>query len=350
MQDANGIAAVINAVYAAGTDQPDWSNLLKCLRQQLGAASAALCVFDRTRANLRIVATSGVPSPAWLLHLLRDRPGRGCFTGSGFVATRAQQMHLIGAPLCDIDGSESWITLGVGMSSAGRLRLLAALEALQPHLRTSLQIYLRLGLARREIEGLRRNFDEWALGVVILRPDRVVTYMNPVATQLLTQSDSEICIRLGRLRGRSPSIDAALASVVRDCACDYRANSLVGRTVKIARRSQPPLLLKLQASAWPPGDPAANPCGCEIACLIKGVNRSLAASQPALRQTLKLTARQLDLVIGLQKRMTLQQFADARGVSLESIRTRLKRVYRMLGVNSRTRLMREAGLAQYRGC
>ena len=47
------------------------------------------------------------------------------------------------------------------------------------------------------------------------------------------------------------------------------------------------------------------------------------------------TQRQAELAIALQNHMTLKQFAHESGLSLETVRSILKRIYRNTGVNSR---------------
>jgi DNA-binding CsgD family transcriptional regulator/PAS domain-containing protein len=220
------------------------------------------------------------------------------------------------------------------------------LRLLVPHLSRALGVMYRLHKAEHRVVASLAAIDRIERGIVLLGGDGRVLHVNPRANEILAASRDLEVVDIGvarRLAARDPERDLALQRWLADALSSTTMctdHFLAGLSLPRGNRLTP---LYLSASRLA----AHNPYGAHghVPIAIVFVSEAEAPSRidrEALREIYRLTPAELRLVEGLAAGATLSDMAEAQGLSVQTLRDRLKRVFAKMGVKRQAELVRLA--------
>ena len=208
-----------------------------------------------------------------------------------------------------------------------------------PHLRRALELQRLLGEARRERLALAEAVDRFPNGVLLLDEERQVVIHNQAARRIVDAEDGF------RIDGGSPS------------AVDARDNARLQELIANALDSEPGK--ELAARGWatisrpsgrreyalvvtpltvPPVDVVGS--NIRLALFLVDPEAGRTASSEVLEGIYDLTHSEAELVRTLASGVSLEQAAKARGVSMNTARSHLKRAFAKTGTARQAELLR----------
>lgn len=138
--------------------------------------------------------------------------------------------------------------------------------------------------------------------------------------------DGIACVR--ELKQRLPNTQVVMLTVYEDSDRIFAALS-AGATGYLLKRLSPEKLLEALREVHEGGSPMSS-------SIARKVVASFRQGGPPLRSTLPLSAREQAVLEGLARGLTYKQIADQLQISIETIRTYIRRIYEKLHVQSRT--------------
>lgn len=210
-------------------------------------------------------------------------------------------------------------------------------EVLFPHLRRAMQLRARLdspGLAAATaLDALERS------ATAILVADRAgrILHANGRAQTLLRAGDAIRAVQ-GRLGAGDRAAANRLATLVRDAAdtAGGRSGAHSGGTLAIPRRGRLPVTVLVA-----PFRPARSGFGAPLPAAILFLRDPEAASpdKAVLQEMFGLTPAEAEVAARLAGGQTLQDIAQANGVSLNTIRTQLRGIFTKTGTSRQAQLI-----------
>ncbi|HWD20967.1 MAG TPA: response regulator transcription factor [Verrucomicrobiae bacterium] len=131
-----------------------------------------------------------------------------------------------------------------------------------------------------------------------------------------------------KLKTASPQMQIVMLTVYEDTAQIFQALS-AGASGYMLKRLTPEKLLEAIRDVHAGGSPMSS-------SIARKVVASFRQSAPPDQADLHLSAREESVLSCLAKGLTYQQTADQLGISIETIRTHIRRIYEKLHVQSRT--------------
>jgi DNA-binding CsgD family transcriptional regulator len=223
---------------------------------------------------------------------------------------------------------------------------LAFADLLVPHLAQA----MRLQAERRRYDALVDAIDRFPTGVALLDARGHVVHANRAARQILARDDG-LALRDGRLHAAVPSDDVALRKLIEATIEATRTRApLDDEVLAITRRSgERPLPLM----ATPLQTHGGGPTLADAVAVLYVADFGGGALQRsgALRKIYGLTDAESELVELLCQGSTLEEAADARGVTMNTARSQLKHVFAKTRTSRQSELVRLvlSGVASIRG-
>lgn len=370
MDERDALAVVIADIDRAGVDPSHWQVALGAIADLLQAQFATLETFDRqTKRHLAFRASrlSEETMHAYITHYAGISPRTPCLwrrpdrpilydhlvlDESGmdrdpfyqeFLAPSELRYFMSGS-VNRTPGSHTFVT----MQRSGRKGHvtpadIAKLQRLLPNLRNSVDLTRRLSAAGDQ--AMRGALDWLSDAVAVLSPEETVIYANTAMENIFSLGDG-IGLVSGTLRLFNASdaerFSHALALIKRNrfdpLAPLHAADLIVDRPsdappYSIAIRALPPIAADALFIA---ADPLA-------IVFIRDTAHPPAIIAPSIRQAFALTDAESRLAGALRQGISPHDYADAHGLSRNTVYTHLRRLKEKLGCHSTTGLVRLLG-------
>jgi DNA-binding CsgD family transcriptional regulator len=212
---------------------------------------------------------------------------------------------------------------------------LALCRTLLPHLRRAALLQGELTALRSQRLAFLSHLDRYPQAFLLIDSDRKILVANTPGREVLDARDG-LRVEGGRIRTASPAEDAALADAVRRLANERE--SRVSR-LSVARRSHvsPYLLLLL-----PVPSRGAAPLGVSqpaVAIVVIDPENSFSPDTSALADLFGLTPAELRVTSLLVQGRSMEQIGVELKVSIETIRTHVRRVFSKTSTNRQGELI-----------
>ncbi|WP_108045703.1 LuxR family transcriptional regulator [Bosea sp. 124] len=214
----------------------------------------------------------------------------------------------------------------------------ALLARFSPLLRKVAELSRQVGHLKLQRDEARGALDALAMAIVIVDRDLQVSYANEGADEILSDPDSAVGLRQGRLFARQPAdqrqlkrlVEAALRSVV-DPLEEHRSSMIIQGAGDDAPALSACVLPAAAAQAGTP--PSAK---AMIALRPLGMATDLVASS---RQLFNLTESEARFASALASGLSLTQAAEAQGVRISTARTHLARIFQKTQTRQQSQLV-----------
>jgi DNA-binding CsgD family transcriptional regulator len=372
MPGENNLLATIEAVHAAGLDSSLWPRALAAVAEIVGSGAASFEVFDKRAGAHRAYYVSGLPevdvaaylehyiaeNPRWL-YMPRQRTGDVSFDyqfidepgmdKAPFYAELLAPMDLryfMSAVLMATPQDYACISIQ-RMTREGHVqaREIDLMKRLLPHMRQAFDVAQRLKGAGESAKSFERAFDWIVDGVAFVAAGGALVYANE-ALQVIARRNDVIRLRKGALEflavDARARFDAALDAVGRlrngeehvPAPTDFAASR---------ESDAPPYLVSVRPLARSAQD--GRTAARAIVFIRDALMRDGASSQ-MLRELFGLTAAEANVALALQFGLSLDAYARAHVVSLNTVYTHLRRIREKTGCRSIAELIRK--LDEYR--
>lgn len=216
--------------------------------------------------------------------------------------------------------------------------IIKRLQALQPHLRRAVGVTRRLEAEQLGTQALGEAVDALSTGVLLLDHEGKTAHVNRAAQQMLAAQDGLTAIR-GALRATKPADNRKLWQAIAAASASPLPEAHQGRaTVSITR-----------PSGAPPYEILIAPVGRQAGFAFAGEVRTLLlisvpqAPAPPSREILQshydLTPAEVRLCEAMRDGAETSALADRLGVSVGTVRTRLKQVMAKTDTHRRAELV-----------
>jgi DNA-binding CsgD family transcriptional regulator len=221
-------------------------------------------------------------------------------------------------------------------------RDIALMARIVPHVRQACEVARRLGEAGEAHHSLERALDWLADGVIVIGRDGTVVYANEAAQAISRRGDG-VRLRNGAIELAAADararLGAALAGVVR--LRDGDAAAAAGSDFPVPRSAgAPPYLVSVRPLMDRERRYFGETTGIAIVFVRDPSSRNAAAIR-VLREIFGLTEAEASLAQALQGGTPLAAYANARGLSLNTVYTHLRRVREKTGCTRMPELIRK---------
>jgi PAS domain-containing protein/DNA-binding CsgD family transcriptional regulator len=367
MAGADEILAAIEAIHAAGLDAELWSPALAAIVRVIGGIGATMETYDTATMRLDEFRGVGLPPAQETAYLadfmainpriasiLKLKPGsliwdrmvlderemnRDAFY-SDFLPLGGLR-YFIGAGVPRNDHMRSFVTIQ-RTPSQGHVdhTAIAHMRVLLPHVQQAMDVTRRLRDISDVRHSLERALDWLADGVALINAKGKVTYANEAFQDIVRRNDV-IVIKKGRIELAAADdrerLDHALSNVMEIRGGTIRA--VVNSDFRVGRSDGGPSYF---LSVRPLLAGAHDRTGREspIAILfVRDPSRHHAATIAILRSAFGFTAAEAALAQALQAGVLLNEYAQTRAVSLNTIYTHLRRLKEKTGCNRTQQLI-----------
>src|SRR5262245_35134485 len=216
---------------------------------------------------------------------------------------------------------------------------MARLESLLPHILRAMQVFFRLHAVAGVETAVGSVLDRLPFGVILVTSAGKPLYINQAANEIAAARDG-LVLRAERVEASSPKETAALLSLILEAghACSH-LNLRPGGTLRLSKPSCQPALVVLVA----PVSRRTGFFGEELAdavLFITDPTRNLVqAPEGVLSSLFGLTRAESRICRLLMSGSSLEQAACKLGISLNTARTHLKRVFDKTDVHRQADLM-----------
>jgi DNA-binding CsgD family transcriptional regulator/PAS domain-containing protein len=215
---------------------------------------------------------------------------------------------------------------------------LALLRELVPHLQTAARLHHRIAGLEMRLESASAALDRLPRALIVTDSSGRVLHMNRRAETLL-KSNSGLSAAPDGLRAGSSQQTARLRELIARTASTIAGNGQhPGGVMQLQRIGCPPL--KLQIAPLASSGPARR--RATVVIFAGEPERPPQPDPTLLAGLLDLTPAEARLTAAIASGGTIQQFANETGVSLNTTRTLLKRIFSKTGVARQAELVRLA--------
>jgi DNA-binding CsgD family transcriptional regulator len=221
----------------------------------------------------------------------------------------------------------------------------ARLQRLAPHLSRAIELTLQLGQHRSGLWQIERILDAMPSAALLLNRNALIIRANRAADALLRRGDGVLAVRSDGLRLSAQSgaetrlLTSAIAqalAVARGEECDFRG------PLSITRQSGRPPLVALVTPLPPPAFSLweAVDGGARVLVQIVDPDEPVTTQAEALRSIAGLTAAEARVAAHVGNLRGLAAVAAKLGLSENTVKTHLKRVFEKTGARSQAELAR----------
>jgi DNA-binding CsgD family transcriptional regulator len=362
------LLATIEAIHAAGLDPERWPQALDAVTRAVGGRLATLETFDRRTLQHREFVAHGLPPPGQIEYLdhyaalnLRlpahgtARPGdilydyrvldEDAIKRSPFYAEflpRLDLRYFVSGIVASSD--QEVVAVSVQRSPRqGHIERagIATMELLLPHVRQAFDVARRLKGASDFNHSLERALDWLADGVALVRHDGSVSYANETLQAIARRHNG---IRLGKdtlefaATDAREKFNAAIASIAR-MKSGARADPAATDFIVARATGDPPYVVSVR----PLAETAERSAGRKAiaAVFVRDPLARNPAAVATLREIFGLTEAEAGLAQALQTGASLAAYAAARGLSLNTVYTHLRRLREKTGCSRMPELIRK---------
>jgi len=227
------------------------------------------------------------------------------------------------------------------------------LRLVLPHLTRALELFQRLQALRAERDANAELLDGFGGGIVLLDRASRVILANRYAESLLAAADGLISVH-GTLVASAPQDGVLLRHLIGAVASrDPRRPEAAGGALVVqrpSRRTPYQVLVSPLAAPWL----ATAPRHAAVAVFVNDPERGPKADERVVCRYLGLTPAEGRVVLALARGLTLAEVARESGISLNTVRTHVKRSLAKAGVRRQADLVRlvlsaPSGLGSRRG-
>lgn len=348
--------ALIDRIYSAAVEPPLWNRFVSDLGEALGGAAVALGIrMPQEEPPVRLYRAGfdeGLDSVLFD-HLRRGLPWGTVFTEERFLQAFAPsndrfpdayvadtefyrdymepQDIVPEAPVLHFVADEGGsLVAGVVIArKQGRRRSHAAddqlLELLRPHLRRALRVHRSLSGFEQSRRALKEVIDRMPIGVIVLDAGRQPLVTNRSADRIIGLGDG-FRIDAGGPRAQGKRDDEALHKLVSSATAPEPGKELsAGGFMAISRpsglRPYPVMISPLLESAGGPTNAAV-----AVLFISDPVWRQISPAE-VLQTLYSLTHAEAELVQLLARGYSLDEAAEARGVTMNTARSHLKHIF-----------------------
>jgi DNA-binding CsgD family transcriptional regulator len=363
---ADDEVGLVAGFYEAAFDAARFPDILQQLGEFAHGVSAGLLLWDRRTDQPALLATSG-PSGAAVAEAYSRRYARldpyrplletmppNLWTASteffddSYVAKSAFYNEYLAsrgirymASARVVAGTEFSAFLGVHRGpgatpfSPDELR---RLEQIGRHLARAVQLYLDVTRGRLEHEAAVAVLEALATAALLVDATGRVLFVNAAAEALLGAA-GQIAIRQGRLTvGRT--VDERRLERLVGAATGAATRGRIGGEMLIRRPTDQPPITVLVTPVGPMTTLYSLAPVPTALVLLHDPTRHAPDSTPRLRAVFGLTKAEAALARGLINGMRLTEIAARRSVSIETVRTQLRALFKKTGVSRQADLMR----------
>jgi DNA-binding CsgD family transcriptional regulator/PAS domain-containing protein len=365
MEQEKVVRDLIRLIYECAVDASQWPHFVASFSKALDDAWVVLALRDA--GNQDVVPLSHGVEPAWMRRYeeyyfrldLRARRARPFWKPGNLLRReqvigdaelektefyndylRPQRRFYSAAGLLDEEGSvPSLVDIGhIGMRPVADAEL-ALLGELVPHLQTAARLHRRIAGLETQLEYASAALDGLPRALIVTDSSSRIMHMNRRAEALL-KSNGALSAGADGLRAPSSQQTARLRELIARTASTVAGNGQhPGGVIQVQRSGHPALKLQIAPLAWPSGRTGGRPA---VAIFLPEPERTAKPDPTLLGALLDLTPAEARLTAVIAGGGTIQQFANDAGVSLNTARTLLKRVFSKTGVCRQAELVRLA--------
>lgn len=226
-----------------------------------------------------------------------------------------------------------------GAEPFGRVEL-EFLNLLLPHVEQLLQILEHMDRLKIMADLMQEHMVQSGAGCVVLNGEGIVNFRNRIARDLLREG-SAIYQRNGSIHLADADADARLGQLVKDCILASRhPNAMNSGMVAAPRPGGLPLSVVVLPYHAPSGAESVLEPRSSAVVMIYDPARPRMDPPRVLRELYRLSEAELRVCWRLANGETLDEIAAAEGVSRETVRSQLKRVFAKTGTSRQSELVR----------
>jgi DNA-binding CsgD family transcriptional regulator/PAS domain-containing protein len=366
MAQEKAVRQLIRSIYECAVDANLWPRFVESFSQALDHAWVVMALRHAGNQDGDIVTLHGI-DPAWMKRYeeyyirldVRGKRARHLWKPGSLVRReqvigdaelqktefyhdylRPQQRFYSVAGLLAQEGSATSL-FDVGHTGAKPVTEdeLALLGELVPHWQTAARLHHRIAGLETRLEYASAALDRLPRALIVTDSSGRILHMNRRAEALL-KSNSGLSAAADGLRAGSSHQTARLREFIARTASTVAGNGQhPGGVMQLPRVSHPPLKLQiapLASSSGPVGRRAS------VAIFIAEPEPTAKPDPALLGALLDLSPAEARLTAAIASGGTIRQFAEQAGVSLNTTRTLLKRVFSKTGVSRQAELVRLA--------
>jgi DNA-binding CsgD family transcriptional regulator len=366
--NSDAVFALVDRIYAAAVDAERWQDFLAGLSEAFGGAAAGLALelVDSVHpARYHRVNLSGELDLVYQRHFLRGLPW-----GDSDAAVCSDHFARMGEVCSEEEVANSdlyreWMQ-PQGLAPEAPVRHDIAVEAgrpvaaialyrrvggrafsdddlrgadqLVPHLARAFRCYRRFGGARHERQALAEVMNRLPVGVMLLDRDRRPVVSNRSANRIIALDDG-LSLTDGSFRAANRRDHAVLCGLLDEAIAKTGNGTSCDRVMTAARpsgrRAFPIIVAPLLE-----GEPGAAAEDAVASILIGDPDEGQSITPEIFRSGYDLTPAEAELVKLLADGYSLEDAAQQRGVTLNTVRTQLKRVFAKTDTNRQGDLIR----------
>jgi DNA-binding CsgD family transcriptional regulator len=211
----------------------------------------------------------------------------------------------------------------------------AAMHRLLPHVTTAVELGCRLRAAEAQSAGLARALDRLKGGVILTDAAGLPCFVNEHAAHILDEEDG-LLLNVTGLAALTPRMTDQLRRIVVKLATNPDA---ARSDLRIERPSgRRPLILSLQP-VWHMDLPMTGFAAPRVAIFIKDTAAADTVDPLLLPATYDLTRRENEVATLLASGLALEEIADRLEISIETVRSHLKRIFDKTGTHNQAALV-----------
>ncbi len=213
----------------------------------------------------------------------------------------------------------------------------ALLEKLYPVLRRVVELRRHIGRVTIQRDEARSALDRIAMGIAILDPDMRITYANEGADEILSDPESALGLRQGRLFARQPADQRQLRQLVEGALRSAQDPLAPAQASMILHGEDGSHSLSACAMPAPPSIGQAHTSGKVLIALRR---LEMATNLVACaRQLFDLTDTEAKFASALASGSSLTEAAEAQGVRISTARTHLARIFQKTNTRQQSQLV-----------
>lgn len=214
------------------------------------------------------------------------------------------------------------------------------LHTLYPHFKRALRIHKEFHRLRTRQEMLQSSLGRFMIGVIIIGPDGMVSYSNPVAEAILSQHQALAIDNQGRLQAYYSQENQRLQTLVAQLSIADRQdvntrNRAIGLNHPDRVHGLNLMLVPLDESLTGEPQPAGS-----VSLYLCDPDSTFNLPVEALRSIYDMTPAEAGVAIALVNGQSPSQISEHHGVSVDTVRSQLKSIYHKMGVKKQQDVIR----------